>query len=521
MMRKLFFSFLIATLSLAACSVNPVTGERNFQVYGTDWEREVGAQMYSPMKQSQGGEFILDPELTAYVAEVGNRLAGQARRKDELDFEFSILNDSIPNAWALPGGKVVVNRGLLINLDSEAELAAVLGHEIVHSDAAHGARAQSKGMLTQAGAVVSMVILGSTIDSQAAREVAMMVPALGAQLMTQKYGRDAEREADEYGMIYMSESGYDPQGAIELQETFVELSKERNQDWVSGLFASHPPSLERVDNNRQTAESLPPGGDVGQQKYRQKTAYLKRVQPAYDAYDEAKKAVTDGKMDLAREKLNSALAIEPRESLFHDLQGDIHALNKHPDLALASYRKAIRANPGFFYGYLRSGQMQYRLDQPKAARSDLDKSLELMPTAEAHYLLGMLDKDQGDSNSALEHFKLAAQSESESSQNATRQLVLLDLQNNPSKYVGSRAALDQDNRVWIQFGNLTQVPIKNIEISYVWLDEQGQTHQGKKTYSGPLAGGKQDRFRLEFKVADASELSRRVRVEVTGAAAAQ
>lgn len=184
MMKKLFLAFLTTLIGLAACTVNPVTGERNFQIYGSDWEQQVGAQMYAPMKQSQGGEFILDPELTDYINEVGNRLAGQARRKDEFDFEFSIINETVPNAWALPGGKIVINRGLLTQLDSEAELAAVLGHEIVHSDAAHGARAQSKGMLTQAGAVISMVVLGSTIDSQSAREIAMIVPALGAQLMT-------------------------------------------------------------------------------------------------------------------------------------------------------------------------------------------------------------------------------------------------------------------------------------------------------------------------------------------------
>jgi len=520
-MRKLFFSSLIATVSLAACSVNPVTGERNFQIYGAEWEQQVGAQMYAPMKQSQGGDFILDPALTDYVEEVGNRLASQARRKDDLDFEFSILNDSIPNAWALPGGKIVINRGLLINLDSEAELAAVLGHEIVHSDAAHGARAQSKGMLTQVGAVVSMVILGSTIDSQAAREVAMMVPALGAQLLSQKYGRDAEREADEYGMLYMSESGYDPQGAVELQETFVKLSEGRDPDWVSGLFASHPPSMERVNNNRQTAETLPRGGDIGRERYRQKIAYLKRVQPAYDAYDEANKAVIDGEEELAQEKLNLALSIEPRESLFHLLQGDIHALNENPKRALRSYSRALDDNPGFFYGYLRSGQMQYKLDEPKPARSNLDKSLELMPTAEAHYLLGMLDKDQGNTSSAVEHFKIAAQSESETSLNATRELVTLDLQNNPSKYVGSRAAVDADNQVWVQFGNLTQVPMKNIEISYAWLDEQGQTREGRRVFRGPLAGGKQDQLKLGFKVANASELSRRVRVEVTGATVAR
>ena len=80
-MRKHFFSFLVVIISLAACSVNPVTGERNFQIYDTDWERQVGTQMYAPMKQSQGGEFILDPDLTAYVNDVGNRLASQARRQ--------------------------------------------------------------------------------------------------------------------------------------------------------------------------------------------------------------------------------------------------------------------------------------------------------------------------------------------------------------------------------------------------------------------------------------------------------
>lgn len=519
MMRKILLSALVAISGLTACAVNPVTGDRNFQIYGSDWEKQVGAQMYAPMKQSQGGEFILDPELTAYVQEVGNRLADQARRKDELDYEFSILNDSSPNAWALPGGKIVVNRGLLINLDSEAELAAVLGHEIVHSDAAHGARAQSKGMLTQAGAVISMVILGSTIESQSARQVAMMVPALGAQLLTQKYGRDAERESDEYGMLYMSEAGYDPQGAVELQETFVELSKERNQDWINGLFASHPPSMERVKNNQKTMEKLPRGGDVNRELYRQKIAFLKRVQPAYDAYDESRKAISEDNMALAQEKLNEALSIEPRESLFYDLQGDILALNDQHKRALKSYQKAVRTNPGFFYGYLRKGQMQYLLNESGSARSSLDQSLELMPTAEAHYLLGMLDKDQGNISSATEHFKVAAQSESETGQKAKTELVLLDLHNNPGNYVASRAVVDAENQVWAQFGNQTTVPLKNIVISYAWLDPQGQTRQGKKTYRGPLNGGKQDQVKLGFRLTDPRELSRRVRVEITGATA--
>ena len=95
-------SFLVIIPLVVSCAVNSVTGERNLQFYGSDWEQQVGSQMYAPMKQSQGGDFVLDPELTNYVEDVGNRLAAKAKRKNEFEFEFSILNNSTPNAWALP-----------------------------------------------------------------------------------------------------------------------------------------------------------------------------------------------------------------------------------------------------------------------------------------------------------------------------------------------------------------------------------------------------------------------------------
>ncbi len=517
MQRALLQLLAATTILLSGCATNAVTGQRNFQVVGSEWEQQVGSQMYAPMKQSQGGDFVLDPELTAYVQEVGNRLAERARRRDELDFEFSVLNDSVPNAWALPGGKIVINRGLLTELDSEAELAAVLGHEIVHADAAHGARAQSKGMLVQLGAVATMVVLGSTLDNPTAREMGMMVPALGAQLLTQKYGRDAERESDKYGMLYMSEAGYDPQGAVELQQTFLALSEGRDADWLTGLFASHPPSRERLDNNRREAKKLPQGGEMGRERYQQKTAFVRRVQPAYDAFEEANKAVSEEQLGLAQEKLNQALALEPRESLFHALQGDIHTLNDKPETAIKSYSRAIDANENLFYSFLRRGQVTYKLKSDETARPDLEHSLELMPTAEAHYLLGMLDKQANQKESALQHFLAAAQSNSEAGQRATVEYVRLDAPQNPARYVGTRAAVDDANAVWAVIGNLTPVPLHDIEVSYAWLDEQGQTRQGRIAYPGPLAGGAQDKLPLNIRLVNARELNQRVRVEITAA----
>jgi predicted Zn-dependent protease len=511
----------IFLVQLTGCQVNPVTGERHFQMYGSNWEQQVGAQMYTPLKQSQGGEFILDPSLTSYVNEVGNRLAAQARRKDELEFEFSILNNSTPNAWALPGGKLVVNRGLLTELDSEGELAAVLGHEIVHADAAHGARQQSTGMLAQIGAVASMVVLGTQIENESARQIAMLVPTVGAQLIMQKYGRDAERESDEYGMRYMAEAGYDPQGAVELQKKFVELSKDRNEDWLSGLFASHPPSQERVQNNRETAAGLPAGGEVGRTRYQSVTAYLRKVQPAYEAYDEAGKALSENKIDRAQQKLNQAMAIEPREALFMAMQGDIHALRDKPTQALSAYNKAISANGNLFYGYLRKGQLEYQQGNNKPARSSLEKSLQLLPTAEAYYVLGMIDRAGGDNEAAIRNFTQAAQSNSAAGKRAKGELVRLDLRANPSRYVATRAVRDSDGYVWVQVGNMTNVPIQNIEISVAWLDERGQTRQGKKTYRGPLGGGQQDRIRLDLKMPEGTDLSSRVRVQASSAAVAK
>lgn len=115
-MKKYFAAIFLVLLT--ACQVNPVTGERHLQFYDSDWEQNIGASMYAPLRQSQGGDFKLDSDLTDYVQSVGQRLAQNARRKEELQFEFRVINDSTPNAWALPGGKIAINRGLLTELQS-------------------------------------------------------------------------------------------------------------------------------------------------------------------------------------------------------------------------------------------------------------------------------------------------------------------------------------------------------------------------------------------------------------------
>lgn len=514
-MRRILIVLLSLSFTLVGCTTNPVTGEKNFILpnLDEDWERQVGAQMYAPMRQAEGGDYILDPDLTAYVEGVGQRLAAQSKR--DLPYDFHVLNNSVPNAWALPGGKIVVNRGLLTELDSEAELAAVLGHEIVHADAAHGARQQSKGLLTQVGMMAAMIYGSSQAKTEMGQQIAMMVPQLGAQLITTKYGRDAERESDLYGMQYMSAAGYNPQGAVELQETFVKLSEGRNSDWLSGLFASHPASRERVANNRATARTLPQGGEFGRETYMRKTARLREKLPAYEAYDKARKALKEDDFEKARQLNEDALRMEPREALFHALSGDIHAARDELRKAEKSYNEAVKLNDGFFYNYLRRGQVRYERGEYGAARSDLEHSLKLLPTGDAHYILGKLDKRSGDMDAAVHHYRQAAEA---GNRQAQTELVLLELPSDPGKYIQGKAALAEDGYVHAAVRNNSSVTVSAIRAKVEYINADGNLREVAVDFRKTLGPGEWTSSPTSIRdIKDSNELARRVRVTVTGA----
>src|SRR6056297_3916692 len=162
MLRHLVWALLLVILS--GCAVNPVTGRNELVLVGEGTELQIGAEQYAPLRQMQGGDYSTQPQITAYVKEVGGRLAAVSDR--QLPYEFQVINDSTPNAWALPGGKIAINRGLLVEMQSEAELAAVLSHEIVHSAAAHGAQNQSRSLLLQGAVLAGGIAVGAATDDE-------------------------------------------------------------------------------------------------------------------------------------------------------------------------------------------------------------------------------------------------------------------------------------------------------------------------------------------------------------------
>lgn len=478
-----FWSALAAaSLALAGCVTNPVTGESEFGFISEAQEIEMGQESYFAGRQSEGGDYRLDPELTKYVNEVGQKLAAVSDRK--LPYEFVVLNSSVPNAWALPGGKIALNRGLLTELKSEAELAAVLGHEIVHAAARHGAKSVERGTLLEIGVLAIGV---ATADSDYGA-LAAVGAGLGAGLIAQRYSRDAELQADLYGMRYMARAGYDPAAAISLQETFMRLAEGKEPDWLEGLFASHPPSKERVDTNRETAKTLPPGGETGRERYQQKIAHLLKAKPAYDAYDAGRKALGKGEYDKATALAEKAIALEPREANFYALRGDAQLKRKRYPDAVREYGEAIRRDDRFFYHFLQRGLVYQHLGDHAAAKRDLKASYDLLPTKKAANALGRMAYEQGDRREASAYLRQAADNESAEGREAARILARIE-PGDPNAYIRVRPYRDRRGDVWLTLTNTAPVTVRDVSISAQYRDPKGRVWNYSTTVSKLNASG--------------------------------
>ncbi|MDX2496217.1 MAG: M48 family metalloprotease, partial [Desulfuromusa sp.] len=481
MEKKLILIWLVMLLWLAACAVNPVTGKNELAFVSESSEISIGNKQYLPSRQMQGGDYKTAPQVVAYVKRVGQRLAAVSDRK--LPYEFNVINDSTPNAWALPGGKIVINRGLLVELESEAELAAVLGHEIVHAAARHGAKGMERGMMLQ-GAIMAAGIASQNSEYS---QLAIGGAGIAAQLLTHKYSRDAEREADLYGMTYMSRAGYDPHAAIKLQQTFVRLSEGGNSNWLNGLFASHPPSQERVDANRITAANLPQGGEIGRERYQRAIAQLLQDRDAYEAFDAGRKALHDGDTNRALSFANKALKMQPREALFHSLRGDVRLKQQRYHDAIRNYDRALQHDDQYFHYYLQRGLAKLKVRNRIQAQADLKKSVTLLPTAPAMNALGNLSLNGGDVVTAKKYFSAAAGSNSNAGKAANRSLIRLDLPDNPHKYLQMKLGRDRSNYLLVQINNRTRQTVDDVSFIVQFRDAQGKVRTVQLQLSNRLA----------------------------------
>ncbi len=230
--KSCIFSFCSLYL-LSACAVNP-TGGIDFVTMSESREIELGTEMHQQILQEN--PVYQDAELQAYVNEIGQKLAAVSHRPD-IEYSFTVIDSPDINAFALPGGFIYINRGLMLYLNSEDQLAAVLGHEIGHVTARHSVRQQAA---SQSNSVLAGVLVVATGVSSLGETSSL----LGGALLS-GYGRDMELESDGLGAEYLANAGYDPLAMVEVigvLKNHEDFTKRTSSGAVSyhGVFATHP-----------------------------------------------------------------------------------------------------------------------------------------------------------------------------------------------------------------------------------------------------------------------------------------
>jgi predicted Zn-dependent protease len=240
----------LAVSALAACATNPATGRREVTLMSEAQEISLGKESDGQIRQEMG--LYEDAELQRYVSDIGLRLAKLSERPN-LPWQFAVVDQAAVNAFALPGGYIYVTRGILPYLDSEAELAGVLGHEIGHVTARHAAQQYTR----QVGGTVGLIALGVFVPAarpfgQASQQ------AMG--LLFLKYGRDDELQADSLGVRYSSLARWDPEGVPGMLTTLGRLDEAAgDRKGVPNFLATHPEPLARVKEIRPAVDKAKAG----------------------------------------------------------------------------------------------------------------------------------------------------------------------------------------------------------------------------------------------------------------------
>jgi predicted Zn-dependent protease len=293
------------------CAVNPVTGQRQLMLMSEAGEVQID-QQYAPQQFSADYGPLQDTALNAYIDRTGRNIAAITHRP-QMPYSFRGVNATYVNAYAFPGGSIACTRGILLSLDNEAELAALLGHELGHVNARHTAQRMTKGQIANVLVGVGTALVAAKWEDYA--WAASGLGAVGAGLLLASYSRENERQADDLGMAYMAKSGYSPEGMVGLMEMLASLSK-RKPNAIEMMFSTHPMSDERYTttvNRVRTDYTQARANPLHRERYMDHTARLRAIKPAVEALQEGEKAMAGKKIDQAESLFRRALKRAPND----------------------------------------------------------------------------------------------------------------------------------------------------------------------------------------------------------------
>lgn len=263
-MNRLVPCLFAATLALAGCYTNPVTGRKSLVLLSPGEEVTLGAQSFTTLREKE--RVSDDPALNARVQRVGQRIAQAVGSElPDAKWEFVVFESKDVNAFALPGGKVGVYTGLLQLAENDAELAAVMGHEIGHVIARHGTERMSEAMvIAGVGALGSAVVANKTEDPQTRQLFDLAYGGAATLGRVLPHSRGNETEADRMGAIYAARAGYDPRAAISFWQKMVAHKQAAEQGggaatgWLAQFLSTHPSDEKRIGDLRAMMPAVVP-----------------------------------------------------------------------------------------------------------------------------------------------------------------------------------------------------------------------------------------------------------------------
>jgi beta-barrel assembly-enhancing protease len=319
MTRRDFLWFLSAASAavsvplVSGCATHPVTGET--VVVGLSEEQEVAIDRQQARHQfSKDYGAVQDPALNGYLSGVGGGLSSRSHRP-QMPYSYRALNANYVNAYTFPAGSIGVTRGILLQMEDEAQLAALMGHEIGHVNARHSAQRAGQGMV--AGLIVSGVAIAAATSERTAGYAPLIAIAgqVGASALLASYSRENEREADSLGMEYMTRGGHSPNGMAGLMGLLVKESKEK-PGLLDTMFSSHPMSGERLANVQAEASGKYgryAGAPVHRERFMDNTARLRRLKPAVEDEQRGERALARKSFGEADAAFANALRAAPQD----------------------------------------------------------------------------------------------------------------------------------------------------------------------------------------------------------------
>ncbi len=363
---------------LSGCAVDPVTGRST--LVGLDEKQEIAVdRQYAPQQFSADYGAVQDKALNGYVAEVGTGLWTRSHRP-QMPYSARVVNANYINAYTFPAGTMAVTRGIMLEMQNEDELAALLGHETGHVNARHAAEQAGRGMIAQLGSVAAQIGLAAAGLGDLGG-LASQITQVGASALLASYSRDDEREADALGMEYMTRAGYNADGMVGLMDILRREAREE-PSMIETMFSSHPMSDERYATAREAAASkyaASRSAQIKRERYMDSTASVRAIAPAIQAQRRGETLLARRKAPEAERELAQALKRAPDDYTGLLLMTQAKLVQKQYAQAEPFVDRAVAVYPTEGQGLKLAGMVKLAQKKPDVAFQRFDAYDKVLP----------------------------------------------------------------------------------------------------------------------------------------------